>query len=123
MKALKKYKFEIPKNIEKPNNIKGDKYYDQIAIRSRDTKLIDFLNAPSQTPTSGIFELYAEVMNSADWLSYKTEMSLTTEGKNKTTDADFEKYFEEWKTYHLSDHKPMWVRIPIDMSGDYLNSL
>ena len=123
MKALKKYKFDIPKNIEKPNNIKGDKYYDQIAIRSRDTKLIDFLNAPSQTPTSGIFELYAEVMNSADWLSYKTEMSLTTEGKNKTTDADFKTYFEEWKTYHLSDHKPMWVRIPIDMSGDYLNSL
>jgi len=36
---------------------------------------------------------------------------------------DFKKYFEEWKTYHLSDHKPMWVRIPIDMSGDYLNSL
>lgn len=123
MKALKKYKFDIPANIQKPTNIKGTKYYDQIAIRSRDSKLIDYLNAPGQNPTSGIFELFDVVMNSADWPSYKLEMSQTTEGKNKSTDAEIKDYFEEWKTYHLSDHKPMWVRIPIDMSGDYLNSL
>lgn len=28
MKKLKKYKFEIPSNIQKPSNLKGDKYYD-----------------------------------------------------------------------------------------------
>ena len=32
-------------------------------------------------------------------------------GKKKRTTADLKKYYKQWLTYQLSDHRPLWVRI------------
>jgi endonuclease/exonuclease/phosphatase family metal-dependent hydrolase len=122
MKALKKHKFKLPKKIEKPSNIGEDKYYDQIAIRAKDDKLLNHIDKADQN-NAGVFDLYKEVMRPSDWAVYKEEMQKTTDGKKLTSDNEFKNYFKEWKTYHLSDHKPMWVKIPIDLSDEYLNAL
>lgn len=32
-------------------------------------------------------------------------------------------YYADWKTYQMSDHKPMWVRIKSNSADDYLARL
>ena len=77
----------------------------------------------SEVKNAGIFEMFKKIMRPSDWKEYKTQMSKTTKGKKLRTDAEFKKYFKEWKTYHLSDHKPLWVKIPIDKSEKYLQKI
>jgi endonuclease/exonuclease/phosphatase family metal-dependent hydrolase len=124
MKALKKHKFKIPKKLDKPSNLNEDKYYDQIAIRSKDGDILKFINKEgSGECNAGIFEIFRSVMRPSDWDDYKEEMKTTKQGGKLTTDAEFKKYFKTWKTYHLSDHKPMWVRIPVDRSEAYIKNI
>lgn len=124
MKALKKHKFKIPSNLQKPANVKGDKYYDQIAIYAPNNKVINFIQSTSSSiPNGGVFELFKTVMKESDYTNYKTRMKKTTKGKKLRLNKDFKKYFSEWRTYHLSDHKPMWARIPINYSEEYLKNL
>ena len=30
-------------------------------------------------------------------------------------------YATEWRTYHLSDHLPLWVALDVDFASDYLD--
>jgi len=32
-------------------------------------------------------------------------------------------YVNEWRTFHASDHLPLWVELEIDFSADYLNTI
>lgn len=32
-------------------------------------------------------------------------------------------YLEEWRTFHASDHLPLWVELEIDFSADYLDKV
>ena len=124
MKALKKHKFKIPKKLDKASNLNLDKYYDQIAIRSKDEDLLKFINKEvSGKGNAGIFELFKSVMRPSDWEEFLDEMKKTKQGKKLTTDAEFRKYFKTWKTYHMSDHQPMWVRIPVDFSEAYIKKI
>ena len=60
-------------------------------------------------------------MRDEDYKGYKSRMKQTSKGEKITTDCGFEKYFKkEWRTYHVFDHKPMWVKIQIDDSQAYL---
>lgn len=124
MKALKKNKFKIPNKLNRPTNLNNDKYYDQIAIRTSDKALMKYLNKEDGMPNAGVFEMFDKVMKVSQWKTYKPEMQKTTKGKKLRTDAEFKNYFiKEWRTYHLSDHKPLWVRIPIDQSKSYLKDI
>lgn len=124
MKALKKYKFKIPKKLDKASNLNLDKYYDQIAIRSKEEDLLKFIDKDGLgKDNAGIFEMFKSVMKTGDWDDYKEEMKTTTQGSSLTTDAEFKKYFKTWKTYHMSDHKPMWVRMPVDRSEAYVKAI
>jgi exonuclease III len=124
MKALKKHKFKIPKKLDRASNLNLDKYYDQIAIRSKDDDILKFIDSEeSDQSNAGIFEIFKSVMRPSDYVDYKEEMETTTQGGTLSTDAEFKKYFKTWKTYHLSDHKPMWVRIPVDRSEAYIKNI
>ncbi len=124
MQALTKHDFIIPKPLERPSNLNNDKYYDQIAIKAKDSSIITFTESEEEgKPNAGVFEMFDSIMRSSDWKDYKDLMRKTKDGKKCVTDADFKKYFKTWKTYHLSDHKPLWVRIPIDESERYIKSI
>lgn len=123
MQALTKQGFIIPKPLKRPTNINKDKYYDQIAIKTSDDALIPFTESETGgKPNAGVFEIFNMIMQEKDWLQYKDLMSLTTDGKKCQTDKDFKNYFKEWRTYHLSDHQPLWIRVPIDKSEDYIRN-
>lgn len=46
--------------------------------------------------------------------------SLTAACKSETS---LEEYYEEWRTFQMSDHLPLWVELEIDFSDAYLEYL
>ncbi len=125
MNALSKNGFEIPQPLNRPTNLGHDKYYDQIAIQSSDNQLIPFTESENEDglPNAGVFELFDQIMKEDEYEKYKEYMAETSTGEKLENEEEFKKYFKVWKTYHLSDHKPLWVRIPIDKSRAYLEDL
>lgn len=125
MKALKRHGFRIPKALDRPSNLDLTKYYDQIAFMTDDDTL-DFIDRRTTDPkkaNAGVFEIFDSVFRDGDAAEYKTEMEKKKGGKGKTGSA-LTKYFKStWRTYQLSDHKPMWVRINSNAAAAYLAQL
>ncbi len=130
MEALTSQKFKIPKALDKPTNLDNTKYYDQIAFRA-DQDVINFIDTPSESTANsnaGIVELFESVFRSQDFAQYEESVSKTSNGK-KVVDgtsndhSTLESYYESWKTFQFSDHKPLWVRIDSDSASEYLDSL
>jgi hypothetical protein len=124
MKALLKSGFQVPKVLKDlPTNIGRDKYYDQIAFRARAGDL-DYLDREVQgRKPAGAFEIFKEVFTEAQFDEFKAEAAASPNGKKKTTDATLKNYYLDWRTYQFSDHLPLWVRLQVNDSADYLKSL
>ena len=101
--------FDIPDSILKTvltgSNVKKDKIYDQILYYNK-YKDLTFTKA-------GIFDFYETVFN--DFSSYSKRIL-----QHKAID---EKKFNDFRTYQMSDHLPLWVEMNTDHTEDYLNSL
>lgn len=113
MEALKKNGFTTPPEIGK-SNATGTMHYDQIAFKKME-RVIDYKAA-------GVVELFKSIMKPSEWEKYKSQMRESSNGKNKS-DAELKKYFNQWKTYHFSDHMPIWVQLKVNNSDEYLNYL
>lgn len=50
----------------------------------------------------------------------KQTESLTAAGES---DASLKQYYEEWRTFQMSDHLPLWIELKIDFSENYLDYL
>jgi hypothetical protein len=37
--------------------------------------------------------------------------------------ADEEGFYRKWRTWQISDHRPLWVRITTDFADEYLTQL
>ncbi len=102
--------FAIPDAILKERlrgtNVKGDKIYDQILYHNRFND-ISFKNA-------GIFDFYNTVFDSPDKYAERVEKHY----KKITA-----KTFEDFRTYQMSDHLPLWVEMSTDHTEGYLNNL
>jgi endonuclease/exonuclease/phosphatase family metal-dependent hydrolase len=125
MKALTKQKFKIPENLLKEKtNLKGDKHYDQIALRVTNKQL--------EIGASGVLDLYKSVYRNADYDAYFDSMppdkrDVHTRGRKKgqpRTEAEKKAYYrDEWRTWQMSDHLPMWVQLKVDFTDHYLKGL
>lgn len=108
-KAATSSDFKIPDAILKSNlagtNVKRDKIYDQILYYNR-FEDIQFKNA-------GIFDFYDTVF---DKLSTYLERINQHYEKGIST----QKEFDDFKTYQMSDHLPMWVEMNTDNAEAYL---
>lgn len=115
MKALKSKKFIIPEELEKiPSNFKQDKHYDQMAFKTKKGRL-EFAKGANN---AGVFNYYKNVFTEKDFKHYQAlvpSKAKSEEGKIKA--------FNEWKTYQMSDHLPMWIQLKIDFSNYYLEYL
>jgi endonuclease/exonuclease/phosphatase family metal-dependent hydrolase len=134
MKALKKGGFEVPEDLQKHRtNLGNNMHYDQIALRSLAKSL--------EIGASGVFDCYKSVYrpkeddldeylktSAADKLDFD-EVTVEVGGKKvkkkvRRNEADrLEYYKKKWRTWQMSDHKPMWVELKTDFTEDYLNSL
>ena len=117
-KALKKNKFIVPPELALKTNMKGDKYYDQIAFMLKK----DELELGGSEENAGVFNPYTTVFRSADAETYYPL------GKNNNkwpaTKEARKKYFtNEWRTWQISDHLPLWVELKIDFTEKYLKRI
>lgn len=124
MKALEAHGFMIPDNIRSAkSNVIETMYYDQIAFKS-DTALIDFVDTPNN---SGVFKIMESVFTDSEEDFEFYEKAVVKSSKGKKLEAERAKlknyYVKEWRTYQMSDHNLLWVRIPVDKSEKYLRKL
>lgn len=130
MEALTKEGFKIPKALDAPTNLDRTKYYDQIAFRAKEG-VLNFIDGPSTSTANsngGIVELFDSVFRDEDFQEYKDVLSKTSSGKAVSAGTSrnhdtLESYYNEWRTFQFSDHKPMWVRIKSDSATEYLDAL
>lgn len=121
MQALTKNGFTMPGGLA-PSNIKLDKYYDQIAFKTREGQLQFGGN-------SGVFNQYESIFREADSSVYLPlmkkidELELDQNGTALNSPKNNKYYTDVWRTFQLSDHLPMWVELKIDFTEDYLLDL
>jgi len=124
------------------------KYYDQISFRARkneitlvekdrDDRVFQFFNSVYRKED---FKMYKSIMKKMIDKKLKVAEKNLTEATSKTKkkkfkkqiknfkavlkkDAALEEYYEEWRTFQMSDHLPLWAEIKIDFTDQYLNYL
>ena len=112
MEALQKHGFEVPKELDR-TNVKGDKFYDQIAFRLKKQELMP--------GAANVFRFNKAVFRDDDFDIYVDEMkriSKVLEGNE--TRAKLESKYQEWRTFQMSDHNLLWVELKINFAQDYL---
>lgn len=113
MTALEKTGWTVPQGIHR-SNVKGDKYYDQIAFRPKEHRL----KLGPSNKNSGVFKFFENLFTKKDFSTYSPLMA-----SDKAPDEPVarEKYYlKDWRTWQISDHYPLWVELEIDFSDDYL---
>ncbi len=100
--ALGKADFHVPKGLfGKYTNAKRDKPFDQMAFLAPDVE------RQMEICRTGVFPFFDYVYRAQDLALYPA--------------AKDQKTYEEWRTYKMSDHLPLWVELGIDFAVDYLN--
>lgn len=125
MKALLSSGFTVPKPLQAlPTNIGRDKYYDQIAFRTRPGDL-DYLDTEAEgaAARAGAFDIFASVLTEAHFDEYKDAAAASPNGQTPKNLEKPKKYYLDWRTYQFSDHLPLWVRLTVNDSADYLRDL
>ncbi|MBO9593350.1 MAG: endonuclease/exonuclease/phosphatase family protein [Niabella sp.] len=110
--------FTIPQELQHlPSNAIKNKFYDQIAFKTRPGLF-------ETTGRAGVFDYYNTVFRPEDETEYIPEMGdayfKTDAGTPRTNKAAYYKTY--WRTHQMSDHLPMWVEISIDHTDAYLSS-
>lgn len=115
MAALEKEKFRVPEDLKKEKtNLKGDKHYDQIALKVKDQRL--------EIGKSGVLHFNESVFRNQDFQAYSGKMPKTNvQGLSLPQKRKY--YRDKWRTWQMSDHLPMWVELKVDFTEDYLRSL
>ena len=117
-KGLTKAGFFIPEQLQSlPSNVDQNKHYDQMAFVSHayDTKS---LKERLTRCKAGVFNFFEAVDRDQDEELYCQEMAEKyTKARNKTN------YYRQWRTFHVSDHLPMWLELPIDFGKEYLERI
>jgi len=116
MQALEGEGFVIPENLKRERtNLRGDKHYDQIALKVREKRL--------EIGASGVLAFTASVFrdDEEDFLAYRQHLPPDQRGGDEAAQRAY--YADKWRTWQMSDHLPMWVQLRVDFTEDYLQSL
>lgn len=145
--ALEENGFKIVQN-KKGSNKDQTKFYDQISFRSkkneiellekdRDDRVIQFFDSVYRMEDFAIYKPIMKKMIAAKLEDAKSEFANATSKTKKAkaerqvksltavtkTEQSLKEYYEEWRTFQMSDHLPLWVEIKINFSDNYLKYL
>ena len=131
MKALENKKFFVPGAIkEHPSNLAKSKHYDQIAFNIKLEEGMEIFDKKNQQ--AGAFDFSESVYTVDDLPAYRNYFSpdaliikdsKTKEMRPKTEDEILKYYMNDYRTFEMSDHLPLWVELKIDFSNQYLENL
>ena len=127
MEALLRNGFQVPRTLQEPTNLDASKFYDQIAFKTM-PQVLNYVDqhvggTGVQTKNAGVFDLFSDVLTNDMFEAYRNEAASCTVGRRADSEAELEKVYGQWRTFQLSDHKPMWVRLNTNDSADYLERL
>lgn len=107
LQAITEAGFRVPEALQSVpgSNVAKNKHYDQIAY-------FKTLKRMRPTGRAGVFDFYEHVYRLEDEAAYATERQAKP-GRS----------FNDWRTYRMSDHLPMWIEFDIDDSDNYLDGL
>jgi endonuclease/exonuclease/phosphatase family metal-dependent hydrolase len=121
---LNKHGWTVP--IDHLSNMEGTMGYDQIAFKLKEGTV---RMGPHQ-PNSGVFDPYRSVFREADWEAYyaiaaatgrpMTSWDATMRWPSNDRVLSREEYFQQWRTWQISDHMPLWLELQIDFTDEYL---
>ena len=119
LKAITDAGFTIPGQLQgHPSNAQKTKHYDQIAFIA--PELEDRL----ELSEAGVFDYYEHVYRSDDQELYAEEMGegylRKDDGTERTEQGRTLYYKTYWRTFQMSDHLPMWIRLKTDFGEEYL---
>ncbi|MDX1624039.1 MAG: endonuclease/exonuclease/phosphatase family protein [Gemmatimonadota bacterium] len=116
--AIRNAGFLVPAGIQDlPSNVPQNKHYDQIAFFA--PRVQDQLGDIE----AGVFNFFDLVFREQDRETYIPAMGDAYETTSKgepRTDAGKVRHYRRWRTYQMSDHLPMWVKLRIDFGEEYL---
>lgn len=119
MQALKRKGFEIPAEIDGDKvRTPDDHFYDQIAVRVVDPRF--------SVVTGGLVDIYADVFR--DTPEDRAIWADKVPGEDREADPRFrattpQARYLKWRTWQMSDHKPLWLQIETDFADHYLGTL
>lgn len=136
MEALEKHGFSLPPRLFK-SNMKRSKYYDQIAfmVKEDELQMGPSMDEDGEAKNNGVLDFYESVFRDADkdYEVYHDLMKNTEvrdvfqrgrkKGQNRNAKEKRDYYLNEWRTWQLSDHLPLWVELKIDFSDAYLKRI
>jgi hypothetical protein len=114
MQALKGEGFVVPPAIDGKNvRTDEDHFYDQIAVRVKDPRF--------RVSAGGMVDMFADVFRTADREVYQAHMPAADPETNEAFKAKTPAaLYRKWRTWQMSDHKPLWIEIETDFADDYL---
>lgn len=134
MQALEKKGFVVPPGIQEPPTGERNSYYDQIAFKLAENDALVLPTgkkeeAGSVPVLSGLFKPdeidlyrpYFEPLRKA--AEEKAAAEAAKKGKPTPEPIEPADYYGEWRTWQISDHQPLWVRLDADDSDEYLERL
>ena len=99
--AIEKEKFQIPAMLKGTyTNAIQDKPFDQIAFLAKD------IEKQLGLARAGTFPFFDHVYREADWKTYQPKST--------------QKKYNQWRTFKMSDHLPLWVELYVDFGEAYL---
>lgn len=122
MDALLESGFEVPEVLREPPGSKRNSFYDQIAFRTKKGALayLDDGDEDARKRSAGSFKIFDHVFADDQWRSYRKDFESV---KKLAKGKDPEDYFRKWRTWQLSDHQPLWVKLKANDAADYIGSL
>jgi hypothetical protein len=116
-KAMERHGFDIPEPLmKKRTHLAGGKFYDQIAFRIRKDRL--------EPGNAGTFRHFDAVFrdNDDDFAAYQ-DLMPETKANDLWNGGPRGYYTEQWRTWQISDHQPLWVELKVDFSDHYLDMI
>ncbi|HYP26313.1 MAG TPA: endonuclease/exonuclease/phosphatase family protein [Blastocatellia bacterium] len=119
MKAITKAGFTVPESLQKlPSNVPQNKHYDQIAFIAPDVQ--DHLGLGK----AGVFNFFEHVYRKDEQSVYAEDMGkayLQAKDGSERDEKGRTRYYNDWRTFQMSDHLPMWIELKINFGREYLN--
>ncbi len=119
MKALRATGFEVPVAIDGDKvRTPEDHFYDQIATRVADPSF--------RVVTGGMVDMFKVVFRNTavNRKLYRPFMPASdADEDNSSQPESAEERFRKWRTWQMSDHRPLWIEIEPDYADHYLEKL
>ncbi len=72
---------------------------------------------------AGLFKLFGSAFTQAPMADYKSALCKTSNLRKPKYNGRYARYYRDWRTYQLSDHNPLWVRLKVNERESYLRRL